>query len=342
MIVSLKKIHDLTCLSYRISYRTRQNVGFECQVFAITPCQLQTSHTPHNTNHQSPGRVNPMHNATAKTAIPLTVDCMWHCLSPAFSTRSSSAIRRRPWVWSTPIATKSVHRPSSQVRRCLSTTAARTTELEATSEASPLDALATDRDRRHWQKVETRRQQSYADWEQQIQREQKSWKEISGEDAAAAYDLGHGLSTGGFRSKEELMAMLESNTTEAIYQRMRFAARRGETVNVQRIAAYLTKERGEQPNLRLYGNLILSHVSAPAGSALWVAAYLKELKGEGLEADSGACHDVLKVSLIIFSSLARVSLTSVGFGYSPSLYPPQRSVKLHALEVVHTLHGRIS
>ncbi|KAF2102164.1 hypothetical protein NA57DRAFT_33700 [Rhizodiscina lignyota] len=89
--------------------------------------------------------------------------------------------------------------------------------------------------------------------------------------------------------------MLESNTNDTIYHRMRFAARRGEVISVHRIAAFLVKERKEPLNLRLYANLILSHVSAPAGSALWVAAYLKELREEGLEADSALCHDVLKV-----------------------------------------------
>lgn len=145
---------------------------------------------------------------------------------------------------------------------------------------------------RHWQEVEQRLSRNLADKDGQIDREREFWRQ-----PATANSYRWKAQTDPQRSKDPavLQRMLEGSPTPLIYQRMRFAAGRGEVQRVLEMARYLLRGRKEQPNLKLYACLVLSHCSATDGSAHWVKNLLEELKGEGLDLDSGLCHDVLKV-----------------------------------------------
>lgn len=83
-------------------------------------------------------------------------------------------------------------------------------------------------------------------------------------------------------------------STSQIYENLRIDASKGHTKNCELMVHYLVKERGERPNLRIYSSLILSNVN-PEGSVAVMMDQIKELRDEGLELDSHACHDVLKV-----------------------------------------------
>ena len=83
-------------------------------------------------------------------------------------------------------------------------------------------------------------------------------------------------------------------STSQIYENLRIDASKGHTKNCEVMVNYLVKERGERPNLRIYSSLILSNVN-PEGSVAVMMDQIKELRDEGLELDSHACHDVLKV-----------------------------------------------
>lgn len=94
---------------------------------------------------------------------------------------------------------------------------------------------------------------------------------------------------------EEFKALLRRTRTQAVYQRMRFSALRGETLRTREIASFLLSEREAKPDLALYSSLIRSQCNNASGSVLWAKSYLEELLDEGLEPDSGICHDLLKV-----------------------------------------------
>lgn len=88
---------------------------------------------------------------------------------------------------------------------------------------------------------------------------------------------------------------LSQKETSILYEWLRSAARRGATDRVERIVQELVKERGEQPNGRLYGALILVNTNPKDGAAWRVAALLQQMEEEGVDIDVGICHDVLKV-----------------------------------------------
>ena len=89
---------------------------------------------------------------------------------------------------------------------------------------------------------------------------------------------------------------LEGQSTAALYDQLRISASNGHTTEVNQIATCLVGERGEAPNVRLYRSLILVNVNAPSGSADRLRFLLDEMTDSGLAADSGVCHDALKVS----------------------------------------------
>ncbi|KAK4999403.1 hypothetical protein LTR66_001552 [Elasticomyces elasticus] len=95
------------------------------------------------------------------------------------------------------------------------------------------------------------------------------------------------------QARENLV--FENESTPFLYEKLRVAASYGRIQEVERIVQHLVKERGEEPNLRLYSALILGNVHYEDGAAWRVANLLEEMKQEGLRVDGGICHNVLKV-----------------------------------------------
>lgn len=93
---------------------------------------------------------------------------------------------------------------------------------------------------------------------------------------------------------EHVTLPLESTT--ALYARARVLAATGEWRKALYLVDRLVKVRGEKPNARLYGIIILANINAASGAAWRVADTLGEMFDEGIEPDVGVCHDVLKVS----------------------------------------------
>lgn len=84
---------------------------------------------------------------------------------------------------------------------------------------------------------------------------------------------------------------------ERIYGRLRIEASHGSNadgVNANLIANHLVRVLGQKPDLRLYSSLILANCR-PGGSVAEVKALIRDLRAQGLDLDSSACHDVLKV-----------------------------------------------
>ncbi|KAF2401722.1 hypothetical protein EJ06DRAFT_507871 [Trichodelitschia bisporula] len=94
---------------------------------------------------------------------------------------------------------------------------------------------------------------------------------------------------------------------QTLYWKLNVEAAKGNVQGTREIVERLLKQHAEVPNLRLYSALILSQVG-PEGSVAWVKAYLEELKAEGLEVDSGLCHDILKVLAVHPDYLLRAEI----------------------------------
>jgi len=107
-------------------------------------------------------------------------------------------------------------------------------------------------------------------------------------------------STGIRQSGSKRQINFDDETTPILYEMARMSASHGYTNDVRNIVNYLVTRRREQPNLRLYGALILSNVNPTEGAAWRVATLLEEMAEEGLSMDVGICHDVLKASGINF------------------------------------------
>lgn len=75
---------------------------------------------------------------------------------------------------------------------------------------------------------------------------------------------------------------------------------------IAELVDHLIKIRGEKPALLHYDALIRANADAENGSITVVRALLKEMKEEGVGADSGLYHGVLQVCLHL-SHAGRVS-----------------------------------
>lgn len=95
---------------------------------------------------------------------------------------------------------------------------------------------------------------------------------------------------------KSISSRLASVSIENIYEQLLSEASQGHVDNVYNIVTHLVKERHEEPNLRQYDALILVNIDPINGSATKAAALWKELKDEGLNAESGTYHKILKVS----------------------------------------------
>ncbi|KAE9986916.1 hypothetical protein EG328_004358 [Venturia inaequalis] len=65
-------------------------------------------------------------------------------------------------------------------------------------------------------------------------------------------------------------------------------------INAKMLADHLVRVLGVKPNMRMYSSLILANCS-DEGSVAEVKALIRDLRADGLDLDSSACHDVLKV-----------------------------------------------
>ena len=84
-------------------------------------------------------------------------------------------------------------------------------------------------------------------------------------------------------------------STEAAYERLRLAARRGEYARVKDFIALLVGKRGEKPSVQLYHAMISVNADPQYGSPHEVVSLLQEMIEEGLYPDSAIYHAVLKV-----------------------------------------------
>ena len=89
---------------------------------------------------------------------------------------------------------------------------------------------------------------------------------------------------------------------------MRGAAIDGKYTLCRFISELLVEERGEKPNIQLYNTLILSNISHSDGAAWRVSELLGELEQDGLQADTGTCHAVLKVLSVHVDHLLRADV----------------------------------
>lgn len=116
------------------------------------------------------------------------------------------------------------------------------------------------------------------------------------------------------RSAEEHEGVLESGSgapsnvsskpiipVRELYTILRRHAARGSLEEVELLAAYLIKEKGEPPNLKLYSAMILCNINPEKGSAARVTTLYRELEEDGLVPDSVLFHDALKVRRLILS-----------------------------------------
>lgn len=94
---------------------------------------------------------------------------------------------------------------------------------------------------------------------------------------------------------------LDSYTdVEKAYGRLRIEASRGSKeggLNAYFLAEHIVRTLGKRPDMRIYSSLILANCRQE-GSVGEVRRLLRELRAEGFDLDSSACHDVLKVCIL--------------------------------------------
>lgn len=105
------------------------------------------------------------------------------------------------------------------------------------------------------------------------------------------------------------------------YQTLRQTALGGQYSQTQACISILVKERGEEPNLRLYDALLLANADHEHGSASEIATLLEELASEDLTPDSATYHAALRVRTIAISRRILVSSYFAGACYSSGLPP---------------------
>ncbi|KAI9879307.1 MAG: hypothetical protein M1830_008958 [Pleopsidium flavum] len=89
-----------------------------------------------------------------------------------------------------------------------------------------------------------------------------------------------------------------TTSTAQLYEKLRSVSAKGNSKEIEQIVEALLQERHEAPNLRLYTALILSNTDPQNGSAAKAARLLQEMMNEGINADSGTYHALLKVLAI--------------------------------------------
>lgn len=80
--------------------------------------------------------------------------------------------------------------------------------------------------------------------------------------------------------------------------------------NAKLLADHLVRVLGIKPNMRIYSSLILSNCR-DEGSVAEVKTLIRGLRADGLDLDSSACHDVLKVYIDIYNKKEQQILTAI-------------------------------
>ena len=96
----------------------------------------------------------------------------------------------------------------------------------------------------------------------------------------------------GDRRDQDLVRELDIQNA---YHKLRQIALGGKYSQIQACVKILVKERGEQPNIRLYEALLLANADHEYGSASETASILEEMTKEGMARGAATYHAVLRV-----------------------------------------------
>lgn len=88
---------------------------------------------------------------------------------------------------------------------------------------------------------------------------------------------------------------MRKDDIERVYQRLHQTALEGNFPQTQACVNIILKERGEKPNIRLYGALLLASADHEFGSASEATSVFEEMVNEGIIPDSAIYHAVLRV-----------------------------------------------
>jgi hypothetical protein len=135
---------------------------------------------------------------------------------------------------------------------------------------------------------------------------------------------------------EEVVHIVKTAEPARLYELLRIEASHGDFDKVQIYAETLIRDHGEEPNLRMYSALILAN-SSTSGSIASVKDYVQQLRENGLDLDLGACHDIIKVGVTLFSAMSATDTSAVGFSRPSRLPLPRRDPRLHAGQMAATL-----
>lgn len=102
--------------------------------------------------------------------------------------------------------------------------------------------------------------------------------------------------------------MKELDIDQAYFE-LRQIALAGDYTQTRACVDILIKERGEEPNARLYDALLLANVDPENGSASEAASILEEMVNEGIAPDAAVCHAVLRVCTMLRQDFSLPQLT---------------------------------
>lgn len=106
---------------------------------------------------------------------------------------------------------------------------------------------------------------------------------------------------------------------EKTLARLRIEASHGSIdggTNAKLLADHLVRVLGAKPDMRIYCSLILANCRAE-GSVAEMKALIRDLRADGLDLDSSACHDVLKVYIDIRNQHRWQVLIALSTRFSP-------------------------
>ncbi|KAF2201280.1 hypothetical protein GQ43DRAFT_394612 [Delitschia confertaspora ATCC 74209] len=111
----------------------------------------------------------------------------------------------------------------------------------------------------------------------------------------------------GSQSKNIEASLVHLSTPE-LYERLRAEAASGRHRDVMKIVKILLKDREQEPSLQMYSAILHSYVSAEDGTAGMIRKTLEEMRQEGIELDSRACHNILEALAVHPDYLLRTEI----------------------------------
>ncbi|KAI9672532.1 MAG: hypothetical protein M1817_003298 [Caeruleum heppii] len=87
-------------------------------------------------------------------------------------------------------------------------------------------------------------------------------------------------------------------STQQLYERLDATAAKGRVAETQALVHHLVRDRGQEPNARLYDALIHSNVDPAKGSVDEIRSLFGEMRDHGITSDSKIYHSILKVLAI--------------------------------------------